>query len=261
MKPVRYVLLSPSGNLTALVTGTWDAADEPAITRRLLQVSEQVAYLEKPTQAGALARVRLMGGEFCGNAAMAAAGWLIRDRLREGTEETVPLEVSGAQGVLSCRIRGLAEDFEGTVPMPQVLSVWDKTRFGVPLTAVRMEGILHLVRESDKPLEKEAAENLLKTIAAQVPDAAVGLLDRNAGTGAIRPLVFVRGSGSLVWETACGSGTAAIGALEAMRQGKTTETAVPQPGGIIRTSAVFREDQFPSVSITGIVKILSESDL
>ena len=261
MKPVRYVLLSPSGNLTALVTGTWETADEPEITRRLLQVSEQVAYLEKPTKTGVLARVRLMGGEFCGNAAMAAAGWLIRDRLLEGMEETVPLEVSGTRDILPCRIRGRKEGFEGTVPMPPILEIWSEARFGIPLMAVRMEGILHLVRESDTSLEKEAAENLLKAIAAQVPDAAVGLLDRNAGTGAIRPLVFVRGSGSLVWETACGSGTAAIGAVEAMRQGKTAETAVPQPGGIIRASAVFRKGQLPSVSITGAVKILSESDL
>ena len=123
MKPVRYVILNPTGNLTALVTGWGGAEDEPEITARLMQESEQVAYLEPPTQPGALARIRLMGGEFCGNAAMAAAGWLIRDRLQNGTEMTVPIEVSGADGVLFCRIRGTEGGFEGTVEMPQVLDI------------------------------------------------------------------------------------------------------------------------------------------
>ena len=115
MKPVRYAILNPSGNLTALVTAWGGREDEEEITRRLMRESEQVAYLERPLGPGAVARIRLMGGEFCGNAAMAAAGWAARDRIRPGEEITVPIEVSGAEGTVFCRIRGTAEGFEGTV--------------------------------------------------------------------------------------------------------------------------------------------------
>ena len=37
MKPFRYVILNPSGNLTALVTEWGGAEDETAITARLMR--------------------------------------------------------------------------------------------------------------------------------------------------------------------------------------------------------------------------------
>ena len=261
MKPFRYVILNPSGNLTALVTEWGGAEDETAITARLMRESEQVAYLDPPMQPGALARIRLMGGEFCGNAAMAAAGWLVRDRLLNGQEMTVPVEVSGAQGVLFCRIRGLEDGFEGTVEMPRVLGIRPAEIGGIPVTEVRMEGITHLVRENREPLEKEKAEALLKAFAEKTEAEAAGLLDRNPETGFMRPLVYVRGSGTLVWESACGSGTAAIGALEAWRRGNgKAETQVGQPGGVLRAEAVSERGSITEVQITGVVRIGKETE-
>ena len=255
MKPVRYVILNPSGNLTALVTEWGGREDEEEITRRLMRESEQVAYLERPLGPAAVARVRLMGGEFCGNAAMAAAGWAARDRVRPGEEITVPLEVSGAEGTVFCRIRGTAEGFEGTVEMPRVMEIRETEIAGVPLTAVRMEGILHLIREGREPMAEKEAEALLKAAAAAVPDEAVGLLDRNPDTGFMKPLVFVRGSGTMVWETACGSGSAAVGAAMARRSGNgRTVTEVPQPGGVIRAEAEARDGEIAEVAITGTVR-------
>lgn len=262
MKLVRYVILNPSGNLTALVTGWGGAEDEKEITRRLLRESEQVAYLEPPSEPGALARIRLMGGEFCGNAAMAAAGWLVRDCLQNGKEMTVPIEVSGAKGVLFCRIRGLEDGFEGTVEMPAILEICPREIEGIPMTEVRMEGIVHLVRENTEPIEKEAAETLLKEFAMGSGEEAAGLLDRNPETGFMRPLVFVRGSGSMVWETACGSGTAAIGALEAWRRGSgTVITKVAQPGGVLLAEATAETGNVTEVRITGTVRIGAEKEI
>ena len=96
MKSYRYVLLDPTGNLTALVLDPADPEDERLLTSELLKLSEQVAYLEPPKEPGAVAAIRLMGGEFCGNAAMASAAWLIRDEAEQGRPKTLLLEVSGA---------------------------------------------------------------------------------------------------------------------------------------------------------------------
>ena len=261
MKPVRYAILNPSGNLTALVTAWGGREDEEEITRRLMRESEQVAYLERPLGPGAVARIRLMGGEFCGNAAMAAAGWAARDRIRPGEEITVPIEVSGAEGTVFCRIRGTAEGFEGTVEMPRVTEIRETEIAGVPLTAVRMEGILHLIRESAEPLAEKDAEALLKAAADAVPDEAVGLLDRNPETGFMKPLVYVRGSGTMVWETACGSGSAAVGAAMAWRCGNgRRSTEVPQPGGVIRAEAEALDGEILEVTITGTVKTGPETE-
>jgi len=262
MKPVRYVILNPTGNLTALVTEWGGREDEPEITARLIQESEQVAYLEPPEEPGALARIRLMGGEFCGNAAMAAAGWLIRDRLKNGSEMTVPIEVSGARGVLFCRICGLEDGFEGTVEMPHVKEIRQLEIAGIPLSEVRMEGITHLIRENSEPLEKENAEALLKAFADKTQEKAAGLLDRNPETGFMRPLVYVRGSNTLVWETACGSGTAAIGALEAWRHGNgQVLTRVAQPGGTLRAEAKAEQGMITEVRITGTVRFGEEKQM
>ncbi len=260
MKTVQYVLLDPSGNRTALVTEWGGPEEEKEIIRRLLLESEQAAFLEAARIPGAAARLRLMGGEFCGNAAMAAAGWLVRGRLQPGCEITVPLEVSGAEGIVSCRVRGLEDgSFEGTAEMPRVLEIREETRFGERWTAVRTEGILHRIREGAVPLQKEKAEEMLAVFSAEAPDPAVGLLDRNPETGFMRPLVYVRGSGSMVWETACGSGSAAVAAAQARRAGTgRVRIAVKQPGGVIRAEAAAEAGTVTEVSITGIVRIVGE---
>ena len=187
MKPVHYVILNPSGNLTALVTDHGGPEDEKEIVTSLMRESEHVAFLDPPREPGALARIRLMGGEFCGNAAMAAAGWLIRDSLRNGQVMTVPIEVSGAQGIVFCKIRGLETGFEGTVDMPRVLGISRQNVSGTDVTEVRMEGITHLIRESCEPIGKEEAETLLTAYAERSQDPAAGLLDRNPETGFVRP--------------------------------------------------------------------------
>ena len=56
MKPVHYVILNPSGNLTALVTDHGGPEDEKEIVTSLMRESEQVAFLEPPMEPGALAR-------------------------------------------------------------------------------------------------------------------------------------------------------------------------------------------------------------
>ena len=76
MRRYSYVILDPTGNLTGLVLDPVDPEDRAAVTGELLKQCEQVAYLVPPGRPESAAGIRLMGGEFCGNAAMAAAAWL-----------------------------------------------------------------------------------------------------------------------------------------------------------------------------------------
>ena len=259
MKSYRYVLLDPTGNLTALVLDPADPEDERLLTSELLKLSEQVAYLEPPKEPGAVAAIRLMGGEFCGNAAMASAAWLIRDEAEQGRPKTLLLEVSGAAVPVCCTVLKTADGFEGTVEMPGAPEIGTETICGIPFTAVRMEGITHLICE-DRTFEREAAESLLRRIAGLLPDEAIGLIQWDRTRQYMRPLVFVRGSGSLVWEHGCGSGSAAVGAAEALRNGPgETETEVKQPGGTIRVSAAAGNGKILSVKISGRVELGKET--
>ena len=259
MKTYRYIKLDPTGNITCLVLDPADNGDEKTLTRELLKECEQVAYLEEPSLPGTVAAIRLMGGEFCGNAAMAAGAWLVRDELAEGSEMSFLMQVSGTPEPVSCRIRRLMDGFEGTVEMPPVKEIREESIGGKSFTLVRMDGIVHLIDEGTS-LEKEAAEKLLREAADTLPDEAVGLLQWNRETQYMRPLVYVRGSGSMVWENGCGSGSAAVGAAEALRAGNGTRiTQVKQPGGMISVSAEAEDGQILSVQITGQVRVNTET--
>lgn len=263
MRKARYVILNPSGNLTALVTEWPGRESEAEITSALMKESEQVAYLEPAVLPGSLARIRLMGGEFCGNDAMASAGWLIRSSLQPGEHRAVPLEVSGAQGIVSCEIQKTAGGFRGTVRMPKVLSIAELKLEGISFVSVRLEGILHLIREASAPLTPGFAEELLRRISFLRPaEEAIGLLDFNPETGFMRPLIYVRGSGTFVWETACGSGSAAVGALRAWQKSSgDVVTSVFQPGGVISVRAVAAQGQILEVSITGDITFGMEKEM
>ncbi len=269
MRDTRYVRLDPTGNITCLVLDPVLPAEEAEITRRLMAECEQVAYLEAPASPEARGRIRLMGGEFCGNAAMAAAAWLAaQDGLGPGQSTRVPLEVSGAAGVLRCLVTAEDGAYRGTVAMPRVLEIFRAdpgelfpelaSRAEARLTAVRMEGILHLVLEGAPPLSEEAAEAGLKGAAARWQDEAIGLLQwrekPGEDAGEMQPLVYVRGSDTMVWETGCGSGSAGIGALRAWRDGRGS-TRVFQPGGMIEAAAETAEGAVCSLRITGRVRL------
>lgn len=259
MKEYRYVKLDPTGNLTCLVLDRVSPAEEGAVTRELLKQCEQVAYLEPPVHPEAVAGIRLMGGEFCGNAAMAAAAWLLRDELEQDEAKTLLLEVSGTADPVPCTVRRTSDGYEGTVDIPGIPQISEETFCGIPFTAVRLEGIIHLICEN-RTFETEAAECLLRDAAGQLPDEAAGLLQWDRKNHRMVPLVFVRGSGSMVWEHGCGSGSAAVGALEALRSGKEAATVpVRQPGGTIRVTASAKNGEVYRVSITGLVRLGDET--
>ena len=261
MRTYRYVTLDPTGNLTCLVLDPTAPEDEPALVRELLKQCEQVAFLEPPKRPEAAAGIRLMGGEFCGNAAMAAAAWLIRDEVEEGAGKTLLLEVSGTADPVLCRVVKTADDFEGTVRMPGVPEASWEILDGIPFGVVRMEGIVHLICEG-RTFELEEAETLLLRLAEKLPDPAAGLLQWDRETRYMKPLVYVRGSGSLVWEHGCGSGSAAVGVTEALRNGKKqTAVSIDQPGGTIRASVDTDGGTITAVSITGRVRIGEEGSI
>ena len=155
MRSYRYVKLDPTGNMTCLVLDPASPEDEKILTRELLKECEQVAYLEEPVKPGAVAAVRLMGGEFCGNAAMAAAAWLVRDELAEGEEKSLLLEMSGTEEPVFCTVRKTADCYEGMVAMPPAREIREETFAGKNYTLVRMDGIVHLIYTGPE-MEKQA---------------------------------------------------------------------------------------------------------
>ena len=255
MKPVRYVTMDPTGNTTCLVLDPVEEKERDRVTDLLMRRCEQVGYLQTPLNTAAKARLQMMGGEFCGNAAMATAAYLAQ--MEGATGKTIiPLEVSGANGVISCVVARMSDRFwEGTVEMPAILDLMPVRLGELDAVLVRMEGIAHLIL-SDIRLDRTEAEELLKRKAEELADASVGLLLWNNRSNYMKPLVFVKKSGTLVWETGCGSGSTAIGAWLASRENSgIVRTDIQQPGGIIRAEAASENGTVQYVRISGKIRI------
>lgn len=255
MRSVQYVLLDPTGNLTCLVLDPVTEGERTGITAELMRRCEQVGYLVPPKNQEARGRLQMMGGEFCGNAAMATAAWLAGvDGLREGEETHVPLEVSGAEDILVCRIRREKECWQGTVEMPRILEIGEREIAGHRLTAVRLPGMLHLIRPGKDP-DREEMENLLMKAAEQLPDPAIGFLQWDREHGCMTPLVYVRDSGTMVWEQACGSGSSAIAAWTAAKEGRSVHLDIQQPGGVLALDVTTEGKEIRRIELTGKIRI------
>jgi diaminopimelate epimerase len=238
--------------MTILVKSPVPRAEQPAVAAALMDYegvyAEQAGFIEPPSLPGARALLQMAGGEFCGNAAMSLAAYLARE---EGIfEGEIPIEVSGAHEVVSCRVRLSGGPYLCALSMPLPLAREDACGF----PAIRLPGIVHAIvenRDVDAPA-------LARKIADETGEDAAGVLLFSRENMEIRPLVYVRSAETLVWERGCGSGTAAVGAYLALERGGDARVDIRQPGGVIGVRAECRDGKIASLAIEGRVRIVAE---
>lgn len=250
-----YSVMDPTGNVTALAETAVPPAERAAAAKGIMAAEpsvEQVGFVREDGEGGlALA---MAGGEFCGNAAMSAAAWFA-DRQNAG-ETTVRLRVSGASApvevALSPQEGGVRR---AAVSMPPAQSVRpERLPDGRTLYVVRMEGITHVILPgaADRSAEGYAAD-WCRALDAE----ALGLMFLELEAQRLTPLVCVPAAGTLVWENACASGTAAVGAYLARQQGRPVTAALRQPGGTLEVDA----DPMGGLRLRGTVKNLGRRTL
>lgn len=254
MKKLTYLRANPTGNITLLVTSSVDRIDQPRVSAAMMKAlnCEQVGFIESAGREDALCRLQMMGGEFCGNATVSAAAMIARNQgVTEGKSVTVPLEVSGAEGILKCRVTNCGKYYTGTVKMPRVNRIEELPQG----TLVRMNGIAHLI-VSEK-YDMEMAEKTLRGLADCLEEDACGLLQWVDGF--MIPLVYVKKTNSMVWETSCASGSTAIGCIAAARnKAGTAVTEVHQPGGKLTVEAGSENGMITEAFLTGETRLLEE---
>ncbi|MCD8036295.1 MAG: hypothetical protein LUE88_02795 [Clostridiales bacterium] len=128
MMKVDFVKLSPTENMTILVKSPVEREKQLHVGAEIMKYSsvyaEQAGFLEKPENPEAEIRLQMAGGEFCGNATMAAAAYTaFQHGLKAGEKTDIKLEVSGAEGVLTCAVEALEDGFRGTVNMPLPIKI------------------------------------------------------------------------------------------------------------------------------------------
>ena len=254
LETLRYSIWDPTGNITALVESDVELDRQPSVAAALMRRHpevEQVGFLRlSPNGELSGTELRMAGGEFCGNATMCAAAlFQLRTGRRAGTEdapETVWLCVSGLSRPVPVRLwQEGAESFRAAVRMRARLGTAERElcfegRSG-SLPLVRMEGISHLLVEPGSVFfallaDRPAAERAVRAWCAELGAACLGLMFLEAEGDAYRltPLVYVPGSGTVFWESACASGSASVGMALAERAAAPVCLELREPGGTLR---------------------------
>ena len=260
---IPFVKISPTQNITILVTAPVPRERQPEVAAGLLAYDsvggEQVGFLEAPTLPRAHMRLQMMGGEFCGNATMSAGAYLAwKSGVRDGTVDYM-LEVSGASGLVPCRIEREGNLFRGTVHMPlpegfaEVELETDHGPLRVPM--VKMPGIFHVILPADTGVERAEIERRIRSWSEVVQAEALGILRYDEAGQSMEPIVYVPATDSAVWEHGCGSGTAALSSWKAWSTRQSFRGEIRQPGGTIGAAADYANGIITNLSITGVVKI------
>ncbi len=254
-----YLIADPSGNTTAFVWADVPAEDRGAAARRVMDElqAEQVAFVHH-------GRMDMMGGEFCGNASRSFA--LVQALYRadgtwaelNGTHiETVC--VSGADHPLEVTLHRDGDALSAAIQMPlpaAILPLRDH-RLGL-CTLVQYPGISHIIVQG-RPYSDDHLAAARALVEAYVPAGPArecfGLMYL---TGCrLRPLVYVAGTDTLIWESSCASGSCAVAAAKAFLTQTTVELELFQPGGSLKTKAQLQAGKLSVLTLDGPVSFPS----
>lgn len=264
MKKYNIAILRPSGNDTALVKGIVAKKKRKEINDEIMRQYpnvEQVGFYEfdKNSKSG---RLEMAGGEFCGNATRALAYLLLA-----GKKGKISIKVSGAKQYLEAGIR---RKLTAYAQMPIKRSFSNVGTVSKNLWLVELEGISHLVTLLTKPYSQPALKRKAKRLLQEnnlfstLPAAGVMFIKGyETKDTAIEPIVWVRYIETFFYETACASGTCAIGLWYAKQVKKQKSTIiVKQPSGMsMRVRIEKTSKSFKSAYIDGPIKILWKGEL
>lgn len=265
---LSYTIWDPTKNITLLVSTPVPRSEQSDAATKLMAERpyvEQVGFLEPATIPGAAIRLQMMGGEFCGNSTISTAAFLAeQDKEKKGTEPldaVHTLEVSGSSELIRCRLsRHDERGWTGTVnmPLPDRFGTAELPGVGA-VPAVVFKGITHCIVEA-KTMTPPEAEAAIRPLCSVLKADACGIMLYDEAAGSFAPLVYVLATDTTVWESGCGSGSAALGAWLAFKAKKDHTSELRQPGGAMSVSAKW-DGRITGLTITGHVALLERGTI
>lgn len=254
----EYTILRPGGNDQMLIKGIVPKNKRRRINDEMIKRFpnvEQVSFYQFDLDNN-LANLELAGGEFCGNATRSLAYLLLRGQTGE-----VSIKVSGTTSKLRAGVRQKNTAF-AQMPVSKFKAV-EKLRPN--LFRIDLEGITHLIYKQSRPtikdLKQYAFEILRKeNLINSVPAAGVMFITEKEQFIDLEPVVWVRDIETLLYETACASGTAAVGIWKALQsKERSTKVKVLQPTGkFIEAEVTKNESSGLDVYINGEIESLKK---
>lgn len=257
---IDYYLIDPTRNTTILAEGSVPKAKFSKVGAELMRlepIAEQAGFVSLTPKAKNIdISLEMAGGEFCGNATMAAAALFCeKARMPGGENQDVRVSVSGTPKPVEVHIEKTESGkYRGTVcmPYPEDISMHELNYEGQKyvLPVVDFGGIKHVIAEDIR--DRSLAEQMVKEWCAQLEADALGIMLYNREENRMDPLVFVPGIDSLFWESSCASGTTALGAYFAQKEGTPLVLRVKEPGGEL----TIENDEKGQLKLSGFVRIL-----
>lgn len=265
LKTYRFTTLRPAGNDTCLISGIIrNSRQRKRIADVLQQLYPEIEQVGFITPDSVHAELMMTGGEFCGNATSCAAYQILGGKPGE-----ISITVSGVEKKLRA---GVTEDGEGfsQIPVyPDPSYITQDSEFPHN-TLVKMEGITHYVDFNVKQLrgltideiKKEARKVMAEKQIDHNPACGVIYAEPSRDGWEIHPIVYVKDADTLYYETACGSGTTALGLVLAKEKGSSIATSVLQPSGLsIKVSITYDGKTIGYTQIQSPIEIRQEGAL
>ena len=262
-KKYQITILRPGGNNTALVNSKAKKLfKRKAINDLLLKAFpdvEQVGFIKSSTK---YPKLTMAGGEFCGNATRSFAYLLLN-----GKKGMLTLKVSGTTQLLAA---GSKKKGTAYAQMPIIKSLESVKKISKNLYQVTLEGIIHVIY--NKPvnnLSNEKLKKLAKKILAEQnlllgsPAAGVMFIEEKNQEIVLKPVVWVRDIQTLFFETACASGSTAVGLWLSIKNNKTViKEKIKQPSGnYIFVSIKRTKKEFINATIDGPIEIVRKDTI
>jgi diaminopimelate epimerase len=256
------VRADPAGNITIFVLDPVEGSPRRAALAKALLAepslkAEQVGFVIPPALGG-LWRLEMMGGEFCGNAARSFGLYAGRESGLTGKQDiSVEISGSGAPVLVHADFDALTAELELPGPRGETVLSWGGRSF----PAYFFDGITQVIAEGVEPgrdhfnLGKQQEEMVLGLL-DKVPPSALGVMFYDPLRRFMRPAVYVFATESLVFESSCGSGTAALAVYLSAGIVSGEETwKIAQPGGVIEARVKKAAGKITTAAIGGPVTL------
>ena len=261
MKP-EIIRADPAGNITIFVMNPPDGKRERAEIAEALIAdpdlkAEQVGFVISPKNPGDLWQLEMAGGEFCGNASR-SLGLLAALKSGLSGRHTITIKTSGITKPVPVFIDTGAQTAEIVIPGPLTQTEITLNEKCYPVYG--FEGITHIIGENTEGNERLALSLFRNFDESRrkegcIPCDALGVMFYDTKKNFMRPVVWVRGTAP-VFESSCGSGSAALG-VWAVRNSDNTDTRFDfdQPGGTITVRVIKKIGLIKRLSISGKVTL------
>lgn len=258
IKNIKYKILNPGGNKTALIKGTEYTINQKKLINKMIMDKypqvEQVGFLSNNTN-----RLEMAGGEFCINGTRCA----IFEYLK-GKEGQIELSVSGTDKKI---IGKILKDRKIEVKLNIGKKISDLIEIKKDFTCIKIDGILIAIldeekskkyikklKEDEETTKKELKELMINDINSDEKAIGIMLLEMDSQNIKINPIVWVKEIDTIFYETACGSGSIGTAIFNYLKNNQEKIELIQPSGYSINVEIEAKNEYIENAIIRGIVE-------